>query len=244
MCDMTHRYVQVMSHHVCSPSLICDMTYSYVWHGSCICVTWLMHMCRWYHITHPAQALYMKWLMHMCDMAHVYVWHGSSICAGDVTSRMQPKPPRGWHVCDTMCDLTHSYVWHHITISYVWHDLFTCVLWHDSFICDTWLIHLCDRPISYVWHDSFTDAGGVLPRMLKPSRGWHVCDTMYAMTHSFVWHESFMCATWLIYKCDMTHSHVWHGSCTCVTRLIDMCRWCHVTHAAEASTRAYGWHHV
>jgi len=35
------------------------MTHAYVWHDSCICVTWLMHM---------------------CDMTHAYVWHDSYIC--------------------------------------------------------------------------------------------------------------------------------------------------------------------
>jgi len=35
---------------------MCDMTHSYVWHDSFICVTWLIHM---------------------CDMTHSYVWHDS-----------------------------------------------------------------------------------------------------------------------------------------------------------------------
>ena len=40
--------------------------------------------------------------------------------------------------------------------------------------------------------------------------------------HSYVWHDSFTCVTWLthmnqhhnihIHVCDMTHSHVWHDS--------------------------------
>jgi len=37
---------------------MCDMTHSYVWHDSFICVTWLIHM---------------------CDMTHSYVWHASFI---------------------------------------------------------------------------------------------------------------------------------------------------------------------
>jgi len=36
------------------------------------------------------------------------------------------------------------------------------------------------------------------------------------MTHSCVWHDSFMCVTWLIHVCDMTHSCVWHDSSMCV----------------------------
>jgi len=48
----------------------------------------------------------------------------------------------------------------------------------------------------------------------------YVCD----MTHSCVWHDSFICVTWLIhmcdmtnsYVCDMTHSCVWSVSCSFV----------------------------
>ena len=37
------------------------------------------------------------------------------------------------------------------------------------------------------------------------------------MTYSYVRHDSFICATWLIHMCDMTHSYVWHDSFICVT---------------------------
>jgi len=41
------------------------------------------------------------------------------------------------------------------------------------------------------------------------------------MTHSCVWHDPFLCVTWLIPVCDMTHSCVWHDSFLfwCVTWL-------------------------
>jgi len=32
-----------------------------------------------------------------------------------------------------------------------------------------------------------------------------------------VWHDSFICVTWLIHMCDMTHSYVWHDSFIRVT---------------------------
>ena len=67
------------------------------------------------------------------------------------------------------------------------------------------------------------------------------------MTHSYVWHDSFIrvtwlihmcdiadslhdsfiCVTWLIHMCDMTHSYVWHDSFICVTWLIRMCDMTH-----------------
>ena len=56
----------------------------------------------------------------------------------------------------------------------------------------------------------------------------HMCD----MTHSYVWHDTFICVTWLIHICDMTHSYVWHDSFICVTWHIHMCD----------MTHSYVWH--
>ena len=53
----------------------------------------------------------------------------------------------------------------------------------------------------------------------------HLCD----MTHWYVWHDSFICVTWLIHICDMTHWYVWCHmfidmcDVTCVMWLIRMC---------------------
>jgi len=41
-----------------------------------------------------------------------------------------------------------------------------------------------------------------------------------------VWHDSFICVTWLIHMCDMTHSYVWHDSFICVTWLLFECVTC------------------
>jgi len=38
-----------------------------------------------------------------------------------------------------------------------------------------------------------------------------MCDTI----HSYVWHDSFLCVTWLIHMCDMTSIYVWHVSFMC-----------------------------
>ena len=46
-----------------------------------------------------------------------------------------------------------------------------------------------------------------------------MCD----MTHPYVWHDSFICVTWLIHMFDMTQLYVWHDSFICVTWLIYMC---------------------
>ena len=43
---------------------MCDMTHSYVWHDSFLCVTWLIHM----------------WLIHMCSIIHSYVQQDLFMC--------------------------------------------------------------------------------------------------------------------------------------------------------------------
>jgi len=76
----------------------CDMTHAYVWHDSCICVTWLMHTCDMtdLYVWHDS-FICVTWLMHTCDMTHAHVWHDSFIC---VT----------WLI--HTCDMTHSCIWH------------------------------------------------------------------------------------------------------------------------------------
>jgi len=68
----------------------------------------------------------------------------------------------------------------------------------------------------HVWHrkDSF---------MRHACQVIHLCD----MTHSSVWHDSFICVPWLIHLCDMTHSSVWHDPFICVPWLIHMCAMTH-----------------
>jgi len=55
-----------------------------------------------------------------------------------------------------------------------------------------------------------------------------MCD----MPHSYVWHASFICVTWLIYVCDMPHSYVWHAPFICVMLL---------THMRDG-TQSHVWH--
>ena len=89
-----------------------DMTHSYVWHDSFICVTWCIDMCdvngsyTWWNMTHSYvwHDLFIRvtWLIHMCDMTRSYVWHVSFTC---VTWRI--------HMCDVACTReSHAYMWH------------------------------------------------------------------------------------------------------------------------------------
>jgi len=56
----------------------------------------------------------------------------------------------------------------------------------------------------------------------------HVC----ALTHLYVWHDSFICVTWFVHMCDIVHSYSSHDAFMCVTWLIHTCD----------LTCAYVWH--
>jgi len=124
----------------------------------------------------------------------------------------------------------------------------------------TWLIYMCDMTRSFGWQGSYTalhmqDVASCVVRecIIAPAAQaqWQCrCD----ITHSYVWHDSFICVTWLIYMFDMTHLHAWHDSFTCVTWLIHMCDMTHsyvwqnsficVTRLTDVCvmTHSYVWH--
>jgi len=186
------------------------------------CVTWLIHM---WDMTHrrPWQVSWPTFA-HVCHMTHLHASLDSFTC---VTRLIH------------MRDMTHSHVWHdsftcvtwliymrHLTHLHVWHDSFTYVtrlihmcdmthshMWHDSFTCLTWQIHMCDlthrRPLKVSW-----------PTLAR----WSWLKTMSRLremrdlTRSYVWHDSFVCVTWLVGMCDLTRWYVWHTLLVCVTR--------------------------
>ena len=152
MCRTWHTYVY-------------DMTHSYVWHDSFIRVTWLICTCDMtlsYVCVHMRRTWHIQMCVQMCRIWHIHV-----------------------------CDMTPSYVW------------------HDSFICVTWLLHVCDITFSYLLAN--------VQDVANP----YVCANVQDVTHpyvwqSYVWPDSFICVTWLIYVRDMTHSYVRHDSFVCV----------------------------
>jgi len=96
---------------------IYDMDHSYAWHGSFICVTWLIYT---WDMTHS----YVTWRTHICDITHPYVpwlihmWHDIFIC--DMTHSYVTWLIHTWHD-SSICDMTHSCVtW----LVYMWHDSF------------------------------------------------------------------------------------------------------------------------
>jgi len=100
-------------------------------------------------------------------------------------------------------------------------------------------IHVYVRTVSLDFLARLRNDSGALLYIFvqQPCVTWpiHICD----MTHSYVWHDSFICETWLIHRpspcsplrpCttalrDMTHSssYVWHDAFICTTWLIHMC---------------------
>jgi len=133
-------------------------------------------------------------------------------------------------------------------VTYLVHlcDMIRSFMWHDSFIYVTWFFHLCDMIRSFMWHDSFMCMICVICVMCVMCDMTHSCVLRiwihsYAYTrwccmtmllcgetHLYVWHDSFICVTWLNQMHNMTcsyvwhHSYVWHASFICVTWLIHM----------------------
>jgi len=130
-----------------------------------------------------------------------------------------------------MFDWTYSYV----TYFY---------LGHDSFLCVTWLIPTCDMTRQA---ESPHEHPTSRLNWLIPARHLSTWD----MPHSFAWHDSSLCVTWLVSMWnmtrraesphkyptsrltwristhhvsmwDMTHSYVWHDSFLRVTWLDEL----------------------
>jgi len=131
--------------------------------------------------------------------------------------------------------MTHSYVWHNKCMCVYWR-IHMCDMTHvlcfakarkSSKKCVRWLIHKCNLTefICVPWriHMSHVKTSDDVCDVAH----FHTCD----MTHSYVWLDSFVCVTCLIYAnnatsqsysigfvtwlsrmYDMTHSYVWNGS--------------------------------
>jgi len=108
--------------------------------------------------------------------------------------------------------LSHkSFIYEWFVSSYMNHSY----MWHDSWAVLCWRFQ-CFR---FVWA-SLRREGYWIPTKTCNSGRLHnhyqICD----MTHSYVWHDSFICVTWLIHIWDMTYSYTWHDSFIYVTWLI------------------------
>ena len=191
---------------------MCDMTHVYVWHDSCLCVTWLILM---------------------CDITNVYAWHDSFTCATwlilctcnfeKIIGRKSSALPLSSTSCTFRRDMTHfqrfqshvkilnrfrkedlgiyTFCWYlRIQLFIVQMILFCCfqkVWWYKFIVRLTPLYRVFHRlsihTSSHAQHDS----------CLCVTRLMHVCD----MTHVYAWHDSFTCATWLM-PCTCTFEKI------------------------------------
>jgi len=114
---------------------MCDMTHSYAWQDSFICVTSRIHMLDSIHMCNETHScvchdsfISVTWLIHTCDRTHSYVCHNSLICVTWLNSCV-------WRV-SFMYAMTHSYKR------------------RDTFIYVPWLIRICDTPLLTMRHDA------------------------------------------------------------------------------------------
>ena len=239
ICDMTHSYVWHTSF-ICVTWLIHvdNMTQLCVWHASVMCVTRLIYMC-------------VAWLVHVGGMTHLCVYH-DSFYTFDMTHPYVGHDVlqyAKWLI--HLWVITHSYMLHDSFIYVTWlihmrHDSFICATQCDLCIFVKWTIRICHV---YVWHDSSKKKKFsciyvtwliymtwlLYFREIMHSHLYlsHVCMTwivhmydmviyMYDMTHSYLWHDSFIRVTWLIHIRDMTQftwNIIRNVSNSCVSRV-------------------------
>jgi len=184
---------------VCVCMCMCVCVRVFVWHGSFICVTWLIHMRT-------------RWPLYFCsctNRGYCYGWHdadksGVCICAT-------------WFIL--INDMTHSFAGHscvYVSVRGQIGIIHKCDMthpcaWHDLSTCVTWLIHMCDMTHSYVWQIRVQDTVAHTCWFSSWTiEGVHTCD----MTRSCAWHDlficltySFICVTWLIHDMQDTVAH-------------------------------------
>jgi len=169
---------------------MCDMTRSYVWHDSFICVTWLICVMNVWRVSF--KCIYVR-TSQMCGVIHsnMYTWahHKCGVLSYiyELTLRGTWTRPKyvTWFI--QMCDVIYSNVWRNLFKCVTWYiqmcDTIHSKVWRDLFKCETWFIQICDVDLVYVWRDSC-----IFVAMLSFTRvTWHMhmCDVTSSMCDVF-----------------------------------------------------------
>ena len=223
-----HTYKWVMSH---------------IW-MSHVTFTWLCH----HRVVDSVSHLWMSHITHMNESRHTYEWAMSHIWLTHISR----ESCLAWvmaHMSHGSHESCYTYEWamSHIWLSHVSHE--SCLAWD---MISHWFIFDYDSVFtggieghhrvteshmiySEVWHGTFKCVIRTLQNTATHCNtlqhtATH-CSTLIQMrntTHSYVWHDSFICMTWLIHVLNMTHSYMWHDSCTRVYQQLAF--WKHVDH--------------
>jgi len=138
---------------------MCDMTHSYIWRDSCVCVTWLIFTSEQaYDLAWTPSKTGTGWqrLIRCLNLEVIFRKRATNYRA--LLRKMTNEARHPMTLCHPvrdvpcvtwlihMCDMTHSY---YVT----W---LVRVVWHDIFICATWLILTSEQVYDLAWTQSKT----------------------------------------------------------------------------------------
>jgi len=208
-----------------------DITRSYVWQDSFVCVTRFDCMCGKIRLYVWRVTWYYSFV---CGKIHSYVWQDSFVVW------------RGSFVC-MMCDVILLVRMCGKNLLYVWQDSFVCVAW--SCISVTWLIRMCEvthyicdmthslvcvagficmcrlkhtgwrrligcLKLQVIVHKRATKYRALLRKMISKDKASYgssppcICDVTHSYVRrdaSYLWYDLFIRVTWPIHMCSVTH---------------------------------------
>jgi len=154
------------------------------------------------------------WLNHKCGITRLCSWHYSCVWSDSIRSVVSLVVCVTWFI--RVCNTTYSYVWHH-SLRHCFIHLCGMVqsdVWHGLCICATWLVRIWCGSNSDQKNAAFTCAA----KQIQVVNDTFICATT---TKKVI--DQFTCATWRIHTRGMTHSYVWHDAFICVAWLVHMC---------------------
>ena len=221
-------WVRTCCRHVCVTWLLCvrDVIHSYLWHDSFICVMCCRHVCdmtfpyMWPYIYGYA---YMR--VDMCDQT-TDVWWVTYVCPHlciGVSCQGHFCMPTRMHWCVMSYVYIRVNTYTYVSIRHVIR-IYTCQYGCIRVSINTWPItHLkasCDTHNGVITHIMalYVTHGNASPQIshMWMSHVTHLNESLTRLMH--------VCYR-LIHTCDMTHLHMWHDSFICVTWLIHIVTW-------------------